>query len=296
MNRLLLLTLLLAVAPAGAQPVPDTTAPARYFPLEVGNVWEYRGEGFFEGYQRRAVVGDTVADGVPFFRYRVEHFALDGAPAGPAVERLVRIDPATHALRTPGGDPLELAELHLTTCALDAPFFDELFTCPGSAVVLSSGGPDTVMVGDDAVPTSLKYFDDNSREVLGWYAADVGLVGVLMRTGQVTLEYARVGGVVYGAPVPVAAAPAPGAPSALRLGASPNPAGRTVTLALELTAPGLVSVEVFDAVGRRVHREARALLGGTSTLMLDASAWAPGTYVVRATADGASVAARVVRR
>ncbi len=59
-----LLFLTLGALPALAQ-TPDTTAAARYFPLDVGNVWEYSApEPDDRPYvERREVVGDTVVDG-----------------------------------------------------------------------------------------------------------------------------------------------------------------------------------------------------------------------------------------
>jgi hypothetical protein len=57
-----------------------------------------------------------------------------------------------------------------------------------------------------------------------------------------------------------------------------------------------VVVEVFDALGRRMHAETRAVRG-QARLTLDRHAWAPGVYVARVTgADGAHAAARLVRQ
>ena len=41
---LVLAALVFALAPARAQ-TPDPTDPARYYPLDVGNVWEYNESG-----------------------------------------------------------------------------------------------------------------------------------------------------------------------------------------------------------------------------------------------------------
>lgn len=295
-RRPLLALALLAAGPLAAQTVPDTTSPERYFPLEVGNTWEYERAGLIEGYERRSIVGDTMIAGVNYFLYRVEYFALDGTPTDPAQTVPLRIDPTTHALRSAGGDPNDLAGLFLTTCPLDSDYFDELFDCPGSAVVLTSGGPETVHIGEDSLETSLKYFDDNSREVLGLYAADVGFLGFLMRTGQLSLVYAHVDGTTYGDPIPVSNAPPPAPAGALRLSVSPNPSSGPVAVRAELDSSGPVLVEAWDALGRRVFSQASVRAAGRIAIDLPADGWAPGLYVVTASAGHARGSARVVIR
>ncbi len=63
-----------------------------------------------------------------------------------------------------------------------------------------------------------------------------------------------------------------------------------MTLAV-VGASSSADVEVFDVLGRRVWRGSVA-----GEMTVDARAWAPGVYVVRATADGATTVSRFVRR
>ena len=79
--------------------------------------------------------------------------------------------------------------------------------------------------------------------------------------------------------------------STLTLRVGPNPTDGPVSVHLGgVTEAG--TVEVFDALGRRVTRVETA--GGPVTL--DAGAWAPGVYVVRATVGGETRTTTVVRR
>ncbi len=296
LRGLLLLLPLIAGIPLAAQPEPDTTAPARYFPLAVGDVWEYEGAGFFEGYQRRAVVGDTVVGGQTYARYQVTYFGPTGAPPDSTTEVHLRVDPVAHAIRTPDGNPEAVVARHLTTCDLGAPFFAELFDCPGSAVVLTSGGPETVYIGEDSVATTVKFFDDNSREVVGTYAADVGFLGFTMRTGQMTLVYASVGGITLGTPIPVASAPAPAPISSLHLMVQPNPTKGAVSLRVEMPPDGSLTLETFDVLGRRMWRSQARHPAGAAVVDVDTEGWSAGTYVVRATAAGAVATSMLIRR
>ncbi len=66
------------------------------------------------------------------------------------------------------------------------------------------------------------------------------------------LAYARIGGVEYGTPIPVAAEPPAPEGSALTLAVFPNPARDAATVRFSLDAPQRVTLAVFDVLGRRV--------------------------------------------
>ena len=108
-------------------------------------------------------------------------------------------------------------------------------------------------------------------------------------------EFARVRGVEYGVR-PVAGESGAPVAAAFALAAAPNPTAGALRLALTLPEAQTVAVEAFDALGRRVWLADLALGAGPQTVPVDASAWAPGVYVVRAMAGRASATARVVRR
>ena len=92
-------------------------------------------------------------------------------------------------------------------------------------------------------------------------------------------------------PRPVSAPPAPEALFALEAPA-PNPTRGAVRLRASLAAPAEVALTVHDALGREVAAVARGSWGaGERSVSFDASALAPGVYVVRLGA-GAEVRTR----
>lgn len=80
------------------------------------------------------------------------------------------------------------------------------------------------------------------------------------------------------------------AAGALVLGPSyPNPVSASATtIPMGLGAPGHVTLDVFDALGRHVRRVIdREMAEGAHRVVVDASGLAPGLYVVRASTDDA---------
>jgi len=67
----------MACAAAHAQVIPDTLDNRRYFPLGVGNEWQYVETDFHSAipsYQRHRIIADTLVDGKQYFKYIVEGF------------------------------------------------------------------------------------------------------------------------------------------------------------------------------------------------------------------------------
>lgn len=75
----------------------------------------------------------------------------------------------------------------------------------------------------------------------------------------------------------------------------PNPVRGLTTLALQVTEPQHVTVEVFDALGRRVQTLYDGALpaGAAETLTLDAFVLPAGVYIVRATGEDFAATRRV---
>ena len=276
----------------GMPNVPDLTKPEAYYPLAVGNEWQYEDcvrEGspscnISHQYVRRTVARDTVIAGARYFAEVERRYTTSGAPLGRS-ERLLRFRGAT-LVRREGGADVSIS------CPLNADFDTPAIACPGyfggaPARVLAQGSP-------WSVPAGKVYIIANDYSEA--YTAGVGLVRTAMWTSPFTLRYARIGGtVVFGSVLVGGEATAPPS-SALALRASPNPTAGALRLTLTLPEAQTVTVEAFDALGRRVWQQTVALSAGPQTLAVDASAWAPGVYVVRATAGQASATARVVRR
>ena len=75
----------IALAPAA---VPDTTAPWRYFPLQVGNAWEYEdiSLGIPPRLVRYEVLGEVATSGRKYFRYVRKDYLVDGTQLGSFTE------------------------------------------------------------------------------------------------------------------------------------------------------------------------------------------------------------------
>lgn len=290
--------------PAALDPEP----PARYAPLAVGNVWEYREtRGGVETRTGRAIVADSVVGGR---RYVVQQ-SLAEADGGVEVSTaLVRFDSTTTRLVERRADGQEVP----VSCPLGAPYGVTLPGCfdpalgDGYLAVSVSGhavSPGVgVRVGRRTAPmTSFKTFyrPDDGPSVT--YGAGIGRLPQTRFPDCPTgcseeMTYLRLVGPdgsvrEYGArDLVVAGATRPG-PLALAVEASPNPVGSVLVLGVTAAAVD-VRVEVFDARGRRVEgRTVRG--GGTVAVRLDAAGWAPGLYLVRATAGEHEATARVVR-
>ena len=286
-----------AVLAGGAE--PDTTAPWRYYPLAVGNVWEYRSQRGVT--TRKAVVGDTTVGGVNYFFLERVAFDTDGTPSAPFVQ-LVRYDSTFHVDRerytNSEGEGVEgLGEV---PCPLDSPF-DIVVTFEGRDCAVR-GDYDVSLVfggvepgtGADTVRTAVKEFAFFTG-LVERFAAGVGLVLSDLEGVYQALRYYRIDGEEHGVvlfPVSNVSTP-PLAGAALTIG--PNPTGGAATVRLGLPAPADVRVAVYDVLGRRVATLASgALAAGTHGLPLDAAPLAPGVYVVRAEVGGGAVLVRRV--
>lgn len=74
--------------------------------------------------------------------------------------------------------------------------------------------------------------------------------------------------------------------SAFALGPYPNPVRNTATLDVTAQTGQSVTVEVYDALGRRVYQDRRDLEALTpTTLNVDASRWSSGSYFLRVRGD-----------
>lgn len=272
-----------------ADPVPDTTAPWRYYPLAIGNVWEY---GTNHGVEfRREVVADTVLDGRAYFAQVLSTLTYsDGAVRTDTFH--VRYDTTTHTVRRWGGEGQDEAP-HDVGCPLDSPFDGVVYYEPYNVECQMGGGYDGVLVfggvepgtGTDTVRTAVKAFGYFTG-VVDRYAADVGLVASVGEESYRALRYYNVGGDEHGeARFPVAAEH--GGPGTLgaALDVWPNPSRGPLTVSVQLPTPvSDAEITVYDALGREVARLADGPLeAGRHPLALDGSSLPSGVYVVRLT-------------
>lgn len=264
-----------------ADPEPDTTAPWRYYPLEIGNVWEYGAAG---GYlDRTRVVADTVALGN---RYFVLEHESSPAPGDVFVPPPVRFDTASATLRELTSASTEVAST--PDCPFDAAF-GVTVTCEVSGEVRVEGTYDGVLVlggaeagtGEDTVRTAVKAFE-NRNGFSGGYAADIGPIYSGGEGTSRALRYARIGGVEYGSPrFPTTPEPADPEAATFDLRIWPNPARETITVALTVGKTTDVRAVVYDRLGREVAVLYDGPASGPLTLRLDAVPLPAGVYAVR---------------
>lgn len=284
---IVLLAPVMLTQPAHAQePVPDTTSAWRYFPLEVGNTWEYQSDGSVgspASDHRIAVEADTVIEGRQYFV--VTH---DGIACSPCLDRFtVRFDAEAGTLLQRSSDGDEVAWWY-SPCPLGAGFADQ--TACGQ---VSGGYAESFELADGSVLDGITYKRFDAGFEARGYVADVGFVthAILQgEPGEVRLRYARVGGVEYGEPFPVDVEEGPSPPAPFSLSVHPNPlrVGGTV----EFVTEGVhrVHLAVHDVLGRRVALlHEGPLPSGDHRFSFDASALSAGTYFVRATSTGATV-------
>ena len=161
---------------------------------------------------------------------------------------------------------------------------------PTNAVAFDPIAPDTVFVGND-----VGVFVTNDAGAT-WEAFSDGLPGAvlvmdLVAAGDRTLRVATHGNGIYSRPLvlnPVAAE-SDTTPTGFRLSQNaPNPFRARTTLTFELDRPGAVTLNVFDAAGRRVATLAEgAYAAGEHTVAWDAAGLASGVYFARLSAGNA---------
>ena len=290
-------------------PEPDTTAPWRYFPLHVGDAWEYY--GYNTGERRRVdVLGAETHEGRDYVTWRSLTYDADGNQVNGFGPVPVRFDTTSALARVfiPELGEESTFSLPWTRCPLDAGFGSEI-TCPhrpkytftvggGYDGLLAFGG-DFPGTGPDTVRTAVKtyyLFDPGNSE--DWrYGADLGLVFFEGELGAEGIYYSKVDEVEHGrAFYPVAGEAGPAEPSgALTLALYPNPVRARLTLVVETEAAGPLTIEVLDVLGRVVLRQ-DAVGAGARVVPLAVGGLRPGVYLVRVrTAEGRAATAKVLK-
>lgn len=270
------------------EPEPDTTAPWRYFPLEVGNVWEYAVldlSGNDTGRTlRRHISGDTLApNGHRYAVLVTQNFYAAGTPTSSST-RYLRYDTLSARVLKLYAGGIEDGTFDVP-CPLNADF-ETIASCYTGEEYSVTGDYDGVLDFEpDTTVTGVPYKTyENSFEAIR-YAAGFGevLYVELKGTDQYVLEACRVDGVEYGTPqFPVGSEGAPVEATPLRMEAYPNPFRETLTVAFEIERPEAWSLTVFDAQGRRVLlRDPDVLPPGRHEVKLGGSALAPGLFFVR---------------
>jgi Secretion system C-terminal sorting domain len=285
--RICILSLCL-IRPAAGQDVPDgvvadTLDWRRYYPLEIGNTWEYEGSET-PPLLVRTIVGDTVANG---YRYFVRH---DSAPllavrtyyirydtAGTVVTLdNIAADTASFPLPLPysGGD--FLAHFDLRSAFGDTLLHEEPYTIYD----VSGGYNETVTIYQEQIEVdALKCLHgDWWREC---YATDIGFVqGGSLESYYLT--YARIGGNQYGASRATSLSTNASLPADLVIEtAFPNPTRGAIQVTFSLGNVHYVRLTLHNAIGQQVHSEVLGLLPvGQHRFSHDLSGLASGIYFI----------------
>lgn len=300
---IILLPLLLASTAHGQDTpvVNDTLDWQRYYPLEVGNTWEYGGLDRFTS----TIVGDTLTNGHRYFIRR------DSIPAvgtlGPFINTFyLRYDTTGTVLTLPSleADTVEVTlpvyfneEGFQTYLDLQAAFGDTLYYGPPDTLYYVSGGyNEALRIGYASVEAdALKCF-----RLVGTilndrcYATDIGYVWGGNLFGS-QLEYARVNGVTYGN-LKTSVEGGAVVPEHFSIEAIyPNPFKGRATVTYRLPKPSSIIVEVFNMLGQRIWWEATSVqASGVVRYELQSREWSAGLYFVRLTTGGGEQSVRSV--
>lgn len=303
-----LLSLLFAGAVLGQDTpvVVDTLDWQRYYPLEVGNTWEYGGLNSYVS----TIIDDTLANGHRYFIRRDS--VLASGTLGPFIHTFyVRYDTAGTVVTLPRleADTMEVPlPFHYTR--VDFPDFLAHFDMQTAfGDTLYYGAPDTIysieggynerrQIGHELVEAdALKCFREQGFTA-GWiecYATDIGMVYGGNLFGS-ELNYAKVGGVEYGRlPTPVEAAAE--VPAQLSIETIyPNPfKGSRATVTYRLPEPSSITIEVFNVLGQRIWGERSSVqAAGVGRYQLQSRAWSAGLYFVRLTTESGAQSVRSV--
>lgn len=260
-------------------PVPDTLDWKGYYPLEVGNMWEWRTSLLiaYDGLNSKEIIGDTLIGGTSYFveaAYGEAKDPLNGVDFAGRDTSFIRYDTLNRRVveLTPDG------EEYPRTCDLGASF-NTTITCDFSDGIMVGGGYSTDFswstVGIGAPFQAIKHF-----VTLGGGDTFYHGVGRLPglgdgNQGSIGFTYVRIAGVEYGTPVVTLSTDEPEqlGDHALRL--YPNPVREI--LYVEVPRPERLRLTVYDALGRAVIRQ--DCMGAACAV--DASALHAGVYFVQ---------------
>lgn len=252
-------------------PVPDTTDWREYYPLQIGNAWEYKygneiwGE-YPEGYQRREIIGDTLIGQERYFLHQVTFYDAAFAPFRSSIDYL-RYD-TTHtaivalvqedsvAQEQPWPDP-NLA------CDLSADFFSEFacYNCPHCSDVTVYGDYDEHIIFSvgELESTIVKMFTHRGSGFGVGFVHGIGaeIIDADFEWGyRNDLIFVRLGGEEYGfSEVATTVERDKGAlPQSLSIvSIFPNPLRAKATVEYELSSPQEVSLQVYNLIGQQVQ-------------------------------------------
>ena len=278
---------------AVGQSLPDTLDNKRYYPLEVGNEWQYTETAWITPiptYHRSRIVSDTTANGHHYFKRLSESFdaarelqhsavtylrynAMGAvvASSSPSIDTSVADDSLTYWYHANFGDSVET----YYGLSIVRGSYDSTLTIPGPNPIRAAA------VKTLHVPDPLYGTDYYEAEVV---AADIGKISHEVFDGPDTwLSYANIGGVEYGERVIGVHIEGGQHPrTATRtLEIFPNPAMNVLYLLYEGNGRYLPQLMVYDVLGRTViHAAPSTSCSGKCEFALDISGLSSGVYSI----------------
>jgi hypothetical protein len=297
------------VSAAGrSQAIPDTTAPWTYYPLGLGDVWQYTvaienrfGHHYTYALTREVVAIDTVFGRV-YARLLTVAMNVPQMPEPPPDSLMVRARFDTIAARPiwrSGMLPENRYECRLDEAFPVEPDTTRSIACDawaatvagGYSLPLPHGGVATQKIVD--VDHALDLTDSTT------FASGIGVIArrwTYKVHGWEThlLAYARVAGIEYGTPI-VAAEPPPAGRRPLSV--APNPTDGRAVVSFHLASAGLVRVTLHDVLGRELLVAYDGWLSaGDHRMPVEAAGLPPGVYLVRGVVDAIGTSVPVVVR
>ncbi|MCH8247816.1 MAG: T9SS type A sorting domain-containing protein [Bacteroidetes bacterium] len=299
----LLLLILLPDTAVQAQPgtvVADTLDWHRYYPLAIGDTWEYE---VMEGEPLRVhrIIGDSLASNHHYFLMEIITWNFDYSDGGTWRDTLfVRYSEVGGIFRLPSPEADTVATPQNMGFWDGSRGYYDLRTAFGDSVYYSTGVEDYYVTsggyqesvgigGQTYIPAALKHF--NGGVMWETYAADIGLLRSINLFGPV-ITYAKVSEVEYGVSrIPTAIADEAPLPDRFAIEAIyPNPINDRATIRYRLPEPQEITLEIFDVIGRKMSTEAlTAMSAGIHVYEFHTAneIWATGVYFVRlVTRDG----------
>lgn len=278
---------------AKAQIRPDTLDNRRYYPLEVGNEWQYTSipsQGApIPSYQRITIVADTIINNKQYFQQHRESFDKSFLLENESFSWFTYN--AVGAVRGVTDLENDASSSDSTSFWYHADFGDTLMTqldfeIVGGAYDSTVSFPGQTQVSVAAIKTR------NIPEPLSGnccfqdqvYAADFGLVSQQVFDGPTTLvSYARLSGIEYGIKA-VTVGQAKESDSGLTAAIFeiyPNPASDIVTIEYEMLYEQEAHISVYNIIGRSVFDGLLVYSNGErNSFSLDTSRFPSGTYAV----------------
>ena len=295
----------------------DTLDWRRYYPLAVGNVWEYHDAEAQGAHTRVTLVAASEVGDRTYFQRRTDTALLAYSASGPDTLRSTAFDVVRYGDGGVVSAPsVEADTVGLAICDADDGFERALRAAFGTRAACPSPSPsgaDSVWVegtyatrwapagvdgGDAPEPVdvaAIKTFTVGGA-LFSTFVADVGPVATGNLWGP-RLHYARVGGVEYGAPSVLVSTERQPAGGRLTVRAQVNPVRGEARFAVDGAAARGARWRVTDALGRTLQTRSLDRSVGPAVVRVSTRGLAPGVYRFLLDADGeqASVAFTVVR-